>query len=332
MLERSMFKQEVENNQEQLQEDFNNDKSENSSRLIDRIADKMDIKLNSNESYNFMDDVADLTEVPRFSEHFDPKTGTKSKKVKQKLILLNSQVKPNFFNNMKPLNDLLIYPVINAIKPIFKFFGYKSMEVALLSSTAFLFGLYYAYNKKKNIVWLFIFFGVVAKCLDTILYNKHKSKDAYKNYDKSIDYLEEQINILAKLIGFIISYIFLSFSDLANFYKDNNAKQSLYFILFTNIILFFIINNVKKNYANQEKKNKDKTKVKLLKNLGKKLNIINYFVIGMIVTICLFIVKNRYENLFVDNKVAKSNKGNKGNKTNKENSFLNLFLIDEGSA
>jgi len=249
-------------------------KSETSSKLIDRLVEEMSVKINksdnkyqslaksSSQSFNksdntLLNNMPDIEYLPQFKETFNNDLNNDT------ILFINENFEnestKNYFKHIKPLDSILINPAIIVLKPIFSFFNYKSYDTGLISLSSYAIALFCAYNNKKNMVWFYLFIGAIGQYIDKLVYNNKKV--TIKSVNKhSLLYLNEQLNVLIKVSGFIIIYIFLSFVNISNYEINQQGKQSVYLLLFLSIILLLLVYHTKKNYDHCVKESIDKQK------------------------------------------------------------------------
>ena len=124
------------------------------------------------------------------------------------------------FKTFQPLDTLIINPLINIIRPIFKILKFKSNTIGTIVLMSFSFSLYFLYKSKNNLVWLFLFFGIFIGFFDDLHYvvtskkaylikKADKSTKADKTINKNLYNLlnyehKEMYNILIKLTMFVL--------------------------------------------------------------------------------------------------------------------------------
>jgi hypothetical protein len=235
-------------------------KSETSSKLIDRLVEEMGVKINKsdNKSNNILlNNMPKIECLPQFKETFNNDFNNDTN------LFLNENFEnestKDHFKHIKPLDSILINPIIIILKPIFRFFNYKSYDTGLISLSSYAIALFCIYYNKKNMIWFYLFIGAMCQYIDKLVYNNKKV--TIKTINKhSLLYLNEQLNILIKISGFIVIYIFLSFADISNYEINKQGKQSVYLLLFLSIILLLLVYHTKKNYDHCVKESINKQK------------------------------------------------------------------------
>jgi hypothetical protein len=222
------------------------ERTETSNAIIERLIKNMDFKTNSKSNY----DLDIESEIPNLCD------------INCNNDILNDlkNSKNNFFKIFKPLDRILINPLIQILQPVFRHFNYKSDDVGFISLLAYIITLYWAYHQKEILMWIFLFFGSYCSFLDKIYYYK-KCKNQYK---KSC----EMIKILIRIVSYIVMFIFMKSSYIFNVRK---ISDYVYLLIFMSIILIITEHHTS---VIVYKLNAKHPKVKILRN---KLNLIKIF-------------------------------------------------------
>ena len=202
-----------------------------------------------------------------------------------------SNTKTNkFYDQFKPLDQILIKPIIDNSYIIMRELGYKSQIVGFISLLSFCIGLYFVYNRKNNLTWIFIFMSFFVSFFDKLY------SDELDNKTKS----REMLIIIIKLTIYVLLNMIL------NLYIFNKSdckiiKNYIYLLVIILIIIKILIHHTEKIFI--------KEKIKSRKFLFLKR--INNFII----LICIIFIFYLSLNIRLD-KTA-------------DNNLFNLFIKDD---
>jgi len=161
----------------------------------------------------------------------------------------------DFYNQFKPLDQILIKPLVNNSYQIMKHLGFKSKIVGFLTLYSFCIGSYFAYDNKDNLSWIFIFFSFFISFFDKLYLNKLDKKTKSK----------EMLSTLIKLTVHILLSIILKLYILNN--NDCKIiKNNIYLLIFIILIIIILTHHTEKIF------NKNNIKSKKLLFI-KKINI-----------------------------------------------------------
>ena len=133
----------------------------------------------------------------------------------------------NFYNQFKPIDSILIKPLIKCSYIIMKQFGYKSDIIGFLALFSFCIALFYSYNCKDLLTWIFLFCSLLVSFVDKLYLNNLSSKIRQKEF----------LVVLIKITILILMSIILKIFILNN----NNYKIVKNYILLLIFMLLLII-------------------------------------------------------------------------------------------
>jgi hypothetical protein len=148
----------------------------------------------------------------------------------------NNLYEENIFHTFNPFDKLIIFPIINLLKPFIKFIGYKSNVVGSISIISYICAFYFIYYKNKLLVWFFTFLGTYSRFLDKLFTLKQDKKI------KSINpyYINE---LIIKIVIYIVIFALLEGPPFNNVTEKHNY---VYFIIFLITMLIITKHNCKK--------------------------------------------------------------------------------------
>jgi hypothetical protein len=198
----------------------------------------------------------------------------KKEKCKKKHKKIFNTMENYFYHQFAPFDDIICKIFINIFKPISNFVGIKSEIVGAITIMMYICAIYYAFNLRENVMWIFIFLALFVSSLDELYtykinkINKKKNKIfdpdnlKYINHDKKIvdKVNDKMMKICIQLSITIMLFMLLKSSEL------NKSPEFMFiciFMLIAVIILQFHTLQILKLNKNKCK-NKNKNKLKIL--------------------------------------------------------------------
>jgi len=151
----------------------------------------------------------------------------------------------NFYNQFKPIDSILIKPLIKYSYIVMKQFGYKSDIIGFLALFSFCIALFYSYNCKDIITWIFLFCSLLISFFDKLYLNKLSAKLRQKEF----------LIVLIKITIHIIMSIILKIFILNN---NNNKliKNYILLLIFMLILIIILIHHTDKILLKENIKSK----------------------------------------------------------------------------
>ena len=188
----------------------------------------------------------------------------------------------NFYNQFKPIDEILLKPLVKCSHIIMKNFYYKSEIIGFMTLLCFLIATYFSYNKKDNLTYIFIFFAFFISFFDNLYDNKLNEKQKDK----------EMLIVLIKLTLHIIVNMIIklyAFKD----YSCSVIKKNLYMLVFFLIIVLMLSHHTEKIFKKK-------------KIVSKKLSYITKINVFLLFITCFFIFLFSFQFIIDDNKDALS--------------------------
>ncbi len=199
-------------------------------------------------------------------------------------VVQTAKPKVDFYHQFKPF-DTIIKRLVRTLKPS----TYKSDKIGFFTLVSYALAVYFIYQQKEFLTWIFVFIGSFITFFDCLDQNTNLSpKQKYK----------EMIHVIIKLFSHLIFFILLKTSLLTN----NQTRSNTIYMLISMLLIIIILNH------------HTETKLSEIKIRSRKLGFVRDMCVLMLLVLAGFVV---YE--------QKSKINNK----KKHNSMLDLFILNE---
>ena len=239
----------------------NNNKIQSIDPLVDKIMDKT-----AGSSYN------------KYIQNISEYTSTKS----------NKNTMTDFYNQFKPLDKILFKPAADNSYNIMRHLGYRSRIVGFIALVSVISGLYFIYDRKDNMSFLFLFFCFFISFFDKLYMNKLNNKA--KNREMLSVLIKLTIHILLSLV--LKLYIF-------NSNNCNLILNNMYLLIFMLVITIILTHHTEKIFKRKGIKSRKLLFVKRINIM--MLLITSIYVINLIYKDAIDTSNNSIIDLFVQN-------------------------------